>query len=122
GCLDDGFHMIEIAVERIAAALSHSVYGLRAAILERLRAREIARLFQLACVSAQVAVADVEQRLELAERELVAHRERAHDSEAHTFVYQPIELGIFRTSRSRNRRELGPLLLWRSLPDFGRRF
>src|SRR2546421_428708 len=49
------------------------------------------RILQLARVYAEIAVAGLEQRLELVERETVTHRERAHDREPHALVNQAVE-------------------------------
>src|ERR1051325_6289903 len=86
------FHVIEVALERPPAEGGEAVFGLGNAGLERLVARDIARVLQLARVHAQVAVGRLEQRLELVEGELLAHGERAHDRESHPLVNEAVEI------------------------------
>jgi len=70
------------------------VLRFRSAGLEGLRAYDVARLFELARMSAQIAVAHVEQGLEFVEGEPLVHGQRAHDAEAYAFVNQAIESRI----------------------------
>src|SRR6267143_5161437 len=77
------------------------------AIFKRLRTGQVFRLFELAGMRTQVAVADVKQLLELVEREFLPHRQSTHDSEAHALVHQPISLGVSTfTRRPRHGRQL----------------
>src|SRR3954471_15610792 len=85
--------MIEIALERPPAEGGETVFGFGDAVFERLLAADVLRVFELARVDAEVAVARLEQRLELVEGEAFAYRERAHDRETHAFVDQPVECG-----------------------------
>src|SRR5262245_4667400 len=78
GRLDHGFDMVEVAMQRIAADGGDPIHRARTTIFERFRAGHVARFLELARVRAQVAVADVEQALELRESQLLAHRQRAH--------------------------------------------
>src|SRR5207247_9788423 len=89
---DQRFHVVEVALERPPAEGGESVFRLGDSGLERLDARDVLRVLELARVDAEIAVARLEQRLELVERETLAHRERAHDREAHPLVDQPVEL------------------------------
>src|SRR6266576_6929141 len=88
---DQRFHVVEVALERPPAEGGESVFGFRDAACERLVAGDVVRVLELARVDAEVAVARLEQRLELVERETVADREGAHDRESHTLVNQPVE-------------------------------
>jgi len=72
-----------------------AVFGFRAPAFERLGAFEVAGFFELARVRGEIAVADIEQRLQLVEREALVHGERAHDAEAYALVHQPIETRVF---------------------------
>src|ERR1700761_7220078 len=58
---------------------------------------------------AQIAVADIEQRLELRESQLLANGQGAHDAEAHAFVDKAIESGILIAGGSRDCSEFGSL-------------
>src|SRR5258705_12475555 len=89
---DQRFHVIEIALERPPAEGGESVFGFGDAALERLVARDVLGVLELARVDAEIAVARFEQRLQLVEREALAHRERAHDREPHALANQPIEI------------------------------
>ena len=76
----------EVALERATARGSEAVLGPRNAPVEPLRADDVRGLLELAGVHAQVAVARLEQRFELVEREALAHGEGAHDREPHALV------------------------------------
>src|SRR2546427_2356288 len=73
--------MIEIALQGAAARGRQPVLGLGDAAGERLAARDVLRLLELAGVHAQVAVGRLEERLQLVEGQRVVHRQRAHDAE-----------------------------------------
>src|SRR3989441_12961400 len=73
------FHVVEVALERPPAEGGESVFRLRNAACERLVARDVLGVLELARVDTEIAIARLEQRLELVEREAVAHGERAHD-------------------------------------------
>src|SRR5579863_6752651 len=88
--------MVEVAVKCGASGGGETVDGLGAATVEGLQAADVLGFLELARVGAQVAVADIEQGLELAEGKLVAYRERAHDPEPHPLVDEPVEAGVFR--------------------------
>src|SRR5436190_4327456 len=89
---DQRFHVVEVALERPPAEGGESVFRLGDSGLERLDARDVSRVLELARVDAEIAVARLEQRLELVEREALAHGERAHDREPHALVNQAIEI------------------------------
>src|SRR6185312_12151368 len=65
--LDDRLDMLEIAVERLAAHGRQPVLRLRPPSGEGFGALDVACLLELARMGAQVAVADIEQRLQLVE-------------------------------------------------------
>src|SRR5882672_9622242 len=66
---DQRFHVVEVALERPPAEGGESVFGLGDAPRERLVARDVLRVLELARVHAEIAVARFEQRLQLVERE-----------------------------------------------------
>src|SRR5205085_12591883 len=80
------FHVIEVAPERPPAEGGETVFGFRDAGFEGLLAADVLRVFELARVHAEVAVARFEQCLELIEGQALAHRERTDDREPHAFV------------------------------------
>src|ERR1022692_1534268 len=92
--LDHGFDVIEISIQGASAERSEPVDGFGTAIFEGFRASQILRLLEFAGMRAQIAVADIEQRFEFGERQLLTHRQRAHDAETHTLVDQTIELAV----------------------------
>src|SRR5271165_4331564 len=67
GCLDDRLDVLEIAQQGLSSENGDAIKGLWPARLEGLGAREVSRLFELARMRTQVAVAHVEQRFELVE-------------------------------------------------------
>src|SRR5262249_3451540 len=91
---DDSLDVLEVAVQRLAADRRQAIFGLRPAPLEGLGAGDVAGLLELARVRAEIAVADLEQRLRLVEGQLPVARQRAHDAEAPPLVDQPVESGI----------------------------
>src|ERR1700731_5220318 len=107
GSLDDGLAVVKVAMQRSLPERRESIDRPGAAIFKRLRTGEVFRLFELAGMRTQVAVADVEQLLELVEREFRPQRQSTHDSEAHALVHQPLSLGVnISTRRSRHGRQL----------------
>src|SRR5258708_36863371 len=87
--------MLQIAQQGLLPDRSDAVFRLRPAGFEGLRADHIARFFELARMGAQVAVAPIEQGLELVEGEPFIHRQGTHDAETHPLVNQAIESRIF---------------------------
>src|SRR5438876_773768 len=67
GGADQRLHVIQIALERPATRRREPVLGLGRASRERLGAQHVLRLFELARVHAQIAVAGLEQGLEVGE-------------------------------------------------------
>ncbi len=86
--------MLQIAQQRLLPDRRDAVFRFRPAGFEGLRAYHIARLFELAGMGAQIAVAHVEQGLEFVEGEPLVHGQRTHDAEAHSFVNQTVESRI----------------------------
>src|SRR5207253_7070171 len=80
------FHVIEIALERPPAEGSESVFRLGDTSGERFDARDVVRVLELARMHTEIAVAGLEQRFQLVERETVTHRQRAHDREPDALV------------------------------------
>ena len=84
--------MAEIFFERAAAGGGQPILGARHASLERLLARDVLRVLELARVDAQVAVGRLQQALQIVEREPLVHRQRADDAKPQPLVDQAIEL------------------------------
>src|SRR6185437_7261184 len=78
------FHVGEVAFERVAAAGGEPVFGAGHAAFEFFLDGDVAGVFQLAGVDAEIAVGGFEQLLELGESQHVVHGERAHDGETQT--------------------------------------
>src|SRR5690349_15035267 len=91
GGFDYGLHMIQITVQGSSATRRQPVDRLRAPVGKGLGASEVFGFFELACMRAQVAVANIEQCFQLAEGELLANRQRAHDPETDALVDQAVE-------------------------------
>src|SRR6185312_8768590 len=77
GGVDDRFHALEIALQGAAAGVGQPVLRLRHPSLEVLLAGDVAGLFQLAGVNAEVAVRRLEQLLEIVEAQVIVHRQGA---------------------------------------------
>ena len=82
----------EMPREHPLALRGEAVFGFRDARRELLLAGDVARALELAGVHAQVAVAGVQELLELREAHARVHAERAHDAEAHALVDEPIRV------------------------------
>ena len=89
--LDQRLHVVQIAVKGRPALAGQAVLGLREATLERLLALDVARVLELAGVRAEVAVGDLEQRLQFLERQRFVDRERADDPQTHALVDLAVE-------------------------------
>src|SRR2546425_7300751 len=85
--------MIEIALESAAARRCEAVFGFRHAAFEGLRAGDILRVLELARVHADVAVGGLEQLFQVVEGERFIHGKRAHDTEPHALMDDPVEIG-----------------------------
>src|ERR1700704_2387590 len=90
--VDDRFHAFEVALQGAAAGVGQPVLRLRHPPLEVLLAGDVAGLFQLAGVDAQVAVRRLEQLLEVVEAQVIVHRQGADDAETHPIVDQAVEI------------------------------
>jgi hypothetical protein len=84
--------VIEIAVERGFAGGGELELGARGATFEGLHHRDVPGFFQLARVDAEIAVARVQQALQIGEAERRFRGEGADDAEANPFVDQSIEV------------------------------
>ena len=91
GGFDDRVHVCEVLVKRTAAGGGEAIFGSRHAAIERLVAVDIAGLFELSRMDAEIAVRRAEQALQFVEREMRVDGERAHDAESKTLVDQPVE-------------------------------
>src|SRR5512147_1390516 len=91
--VNQGFHVIEIPLQRPAAGSGQAVFGAGRAALERLGAGDVVGVLELARMHAEVAVGDLEQTLELVEAGPLHTGERRHDAQADPLVDQAIELG-----------------------------
>src|SRR5690242_20241886 len=91
-CTDQGFHMTQIFFECFATGGAEAVLGLGHASGEGLRARDIAGVFELARVDADVAVCGAEELFEFIERERTIYGQSADDAETRALVNQPVEV------------------------------
>src|ERR1700730_8093534 len=94
GGLDHGLDVVKVAMQRSLPERRESIDRFGTAIFERLRTGQVFRLFELAGMRTQVAVADAKQLLELVERELLPHRQSTHDCEAQARGHEPIGLRV----------------------------
>src|SRR5688572_5576597 len=92
GGADQGFHVVEVALQRLAARRGDAVLGLGYAALEEFAARHVRCLLELARMHAEIAVRGLQQRLQLVERERLIDGERADHAEPHALVNETIEL------------------------------
>ena len=75
-----------------ASGGGQAIFGARQTALERFRAADVLRVFELPRMDAEVAVGRSQQILQVVEREPLADGERADDAEAKPFVNEPVEL------------------------------
>src|SRR5579859_3461007 len=94
GRFDDRLDMLQVAQQSLPADLSDAVARFGAPRLEGLRAGDVTRFFELARMSAQIAVADVEQRFQFVEGEFFVRRESAHDAETYALVDEAVQSPI----------------------------
>src|SRR5438094_203779 len=91
----DGFnerlHVGDVLLERLPAGRGEAVFRFRHPALEAFLDGDVARVFELARVHAEVAVGRFEQALQIVERQRVVDRQRADDGEAHALVDDAIE-------------------------------
>src|SRR5580704_618854 len=88
---DDRFHLFQVVFQRAPASRSQLEFRSRLAPNERLCTAYVSRLFELAGMDTQVPVGDLQQSLEIVERERVVDRERADDAQSNAFVDYRIE-------------------------------
>src|SRR5579864_5165807 len=90
--MDDGFHVIEVTLERPLAGGGQAVLGLRQAADEGLVALDVTGLFELARVHAEIAVGGAQQALQVVEAQPLVHGQRRDDPQPHALVDQAVEL------------------------------
>src|SRR5688500_4689923 len=88
---DERLHVREILLEHAAAGGGETKIGVWNAPFERLRARDVPCVFELARVHAEIAVSRPQQLLQVVERQRLVHCQRAHDPEPDPLVNEPIE-------------------------------
>src|ERR1051325_9847504 len=88
---DEGFHVIEITLERAPTRRSDHVLRLGNAALERLLAQHVLGFLELAGMHAEVTVRRFQQRLEIAEGHPLVYRQGAENPETHPLVNQPVQ-------------------------------
>src|SRR5437763_11477122 len=93
GGANERLHVIEVPLERASAGGGELVLRPGHAALERLGARDVLRVLELARVHAQVPVRRVHHALEIIERDGGAHRARADDGEPQAPVAHSLERG-----------------------------
>src|SRR6185436_7620385 len=89
---DEGLHVLQVALERLAAAGRKAKARLGKAAFEGLVTLHVRSLFELSGVDAEIAVGGAHQMFELVEREPLVDRERAHDPEAQTLMDDAVEI------------------------------
>src|SRR5205809_719749 len=114
GRADQGFHVVEVALQRAAAQRRQPVLGLGDPARERFATGDVLRLLELACVHAQIAVRRLEEGFQLVERQRVVARQRTHDAEAHSLVDQAVQLGGAQRALAPQRRRDRVRLSYRS--------
>ena len=99
GGANDGFHMVEIALESAAASAGETKPRAGHASLEGFFAVDIAGFFQLAGMDAEIAIGKGEKAFELREGQGVVYGKGADDGEAGALVNQAVEAGSLLTDR-----------------------
>src|ERR1700687_5240975 len=89
---NQGFHVVQVALQGPAPGGRQSILRLRQAPVERLCANDVIGFFKLAGVNTEVAVGGFKQGLELIERERAIHCQRADNSQADAFMDQAVEI------------------------------
>lgn len=115
---DQRFHVTQIFLERAATGGGQFVFGLRQASLEKLRAGNVACLFEFARVHTQVSIGRTHQTLQIAEGQRFIRREGTDDPEPQSLVNQTIEVwsrALFPRPGSLRIRRLGERFLGNSL-------
>src|SRR5665213_2756179 len=90
--LDDAFHVSEVTLQRSPAGGRKAVRREGATPLERLGARHVAGVLELARVDAEISIRGAQQRFELAERQRFIGRKCAHHAESEAMVNERVEL------------------------------
>src|ERR1041384_1242986 len=104
--LDQGLHVVQMPLQRPPPRGGQAVLRPRDAAVERLGAGDVVRVLELAGVDAEIAVGQLEQRLELVEGERVHAGERGDDAEPHALVDQAVEIGCGAGGATRRARGL----------------
>ena len=89
---NQGFHVIEVTLERTSSRSRETILRLRHPALERFSARDILGFFQLARMHTEISVSGAHQLFQVAEAERVVHCKRAHNSKTQSLVNETIEL------------------------------
>src|SRR5829696_9340112 len=88
---NERLHVVDVPLQGTTAVRGELVFSPRHAALERLCARDVLRVLELARVDAQVSVGGAEQELEIVERHRVVRGEPAHDPQSHAFMDQAVQ-------------------------------
>src|ERR1035441_3343742 len=108
--LDEGFHVVQVALQRLPPGRGEAIFGSGHPALEGFGAGYVGGFLQLARVHAEVAVGGIEQFLELVKGERLVDGERAEDPQAQPLVNQPVEPGTADGGRNGGRGRQGLLL------------
>src|SRR5690606_34204203 len=90
--LDQGLHMSNVTIQRLAPCIRQPVIGARHAAIEALVAGDVAPILKLAGVGTQVAVGGTKQGLEFIEAERIVCRQGADHGQPGPLVDQAIEI------------------------------
>src|SRR5690349_14324797 len=90
--MDEGLHVVQVALQRLAAGGGEAVLRARHAAVEGLGAGDVAGVLELARVHAEVAVRGLEQPLKVVEGERIVDGERTDDPQPDALVDQPVQL------------------------------
>src|SRR5687767_10241931 len=90
--VDDGFHVVQVALERLAAGGGQAVLGLGHPALEVPLAGDVAGFVKLAGMYAAVAVGRLQEILEVVEAQVLVDSQGADDAQAHPFVDKAFEV------------------------------
>jgi hypothetical protein len=89
--VNDLLHLFEVTGQGLPPGIGEAIFGLGRAPVERLEAFDVACVFELAGMDAEVAVAGVQQAFKVVEALGIARRQRAHDAKSDALVDQPIQ-------------------------------
>src|ERR1700752_1137339 len=96
---DPLLHLIQILGQCCASFCRQSVLSPRHAPLKKLHARDVFRLFQLSRMHAQISIGGLEHALQIVDTQRIISRQRTHNPQPDTLVYQSVQFGQFRSSR-----------------------